>query len=288
LLTPNPDRYQLFLDGESSSAFAMEALRNGQQMMASEGVAATIFYRLASDERLQKHYREAAFYEPFVRQATKAGTAREAFDGYENANLKLYAAIRELRRKPVTADRPLMLELIAAYGRLFPDEKAIAYEIFINTTMGATASAAAAPMIEQLARDGQAGDAAFISALPKARKFFAELIRDAASDRVALDANLGRELWIFNRGFKIGRSALDEERTIPLTINLNTATINEVMTLPGVNFEMARHIIAARKAQGYFQSLDDLRRASGASVALITMLKKMQQAMQAAGGFARQ
>jgi hypothetical protein len=278
----------LFLSSESSSAFAIEALRNGQQMMASEGVVATIFYRLVNDERLQKHYREAAFYEPFVRQAAKAGAVRETFNGYENANLKLYAAMRELRRKPLAADRPLMLELVAAYGRLFADEKAIAYEIFINTTMGATASAAAVPMIEQLARDGQAGDAAFISALPKARKFFAELIRDAASDRVALDANLGRELWILNRGFRIGRWALDGERTIPLTINLNTATISELMTLPGVSSEMARRIIEARKAQGYFQSLDDLRRVNGSSVALITMLKKMQQAMRTAGGFARQ
>lgn len=287
-LTPSSDRYQLFLSGESSSAFAMEALRNGQQMMASEGVVATIFYRLVNDERLQKHYRETAFYEPFTRQAAKAGVARETFNGYENINLKLYAAISELRRKPLTADRPLMLELVAAYGRLFADEKAIAYEIFINTTMGATASAAAVPMIEQLARDGQTGDAAFISALPKARKFFAELIGDAASDRVALDANLGRELWILNRRFRTGRSALDGERTIPLTTNLNTATISELMTLPGVSSEMARRIIESRKAQGYFQSLDDLRRVSGASVALITMLKKMQQAMRTAGGFARQ
>ncbi|HST20399.1 MAG TPA: helix-hairpin-helix domain-containing protein [Blastocatellia bacterium] len=286
-LEPDPDRHRLFLDGETSTAFILERFKNGQQMMSSEGVVAAIFYRFVNDERIQNRYRDGRFYERFLSPQSKIASATKLFSPYENANLKLFAAMREMCGKPLTADRPLTLELVQAYGRIFPDEKQAAYEIFINTTFGATMSKSAVAMFEQLAMTGRMGDLQFAEQLPEARKFLQELVKQAATGTAALDAQIGQELWVLNSDFKIGQSLWDKERAIPLAINLNTATIPVLMTLPGVDLPLAQQIISARVRQGYFKSMDDLSGVKGIAVSLIETLKAMQKRMNEAVGFHR-
>src|SRR5262249_17833907 len=160
---------------------------------------------------------------------------KKLFDPYENANLKLFAAMSEMRGRTLTPDSPLMLELVQAYARIFPDEKAAIYEVFINTTFGATMSSKAANIFDQLARTGRVGNMRFVDQLAFARKFLQDLIQQAVAGGSPLNAQMGQEIWVLNSNLKIGRSVWEEERTIPLTLNLNTATIPELMTLPGVS-----------------------------------------------------
>jgi hypothetical protein len=77
-LEPGADRYRLYLDSETSTAFLDDELRNGQQMMASEGVIATLFYRSVNDTALREHYREAAFYQAFIGTDVSADRLRQA------------------------------------------------------------------------------------------------------------------------------------------------------------------------------------------------------------------
>jgi competence ComEA-like helix-hairpin-helix protein len=65
-----------------------------------------------------------------------------------------------------------------------------------------------------------------------------------------------------------------KEKNVPTTgelVNLNTATLEELVTLPGVGPKLAQQIIAARQ-QKPFTSLEDLDRVSGVGPNLLQKL----------------
>jgi hypothetical protein len=249
----NPDLYRLFLDSETSTAFLSTELKNGQQMLASEGVLDTLFYRMVNDEQLRNHYREASFYRPFLQD--DAREPEEAITPYENVNLKLFAAMSGLAGSD--SSRPAIVRLVERYASLFPDEAKRIYTIFVETTWGATASQELASRMERAAEEGGRGD---INAFRRDRPFsmLDSVIAQAAEGKLRLDANLGPELWVVNSEFKIAEAVWEPDRTLPLTINLNTATEPELMTIPGIDLAVARKIIAARNARSYFRDLSDL------------------------------
>ena len=80
----------------------------------------------------------------------------------------------------------------------------------------------------------------------------------------------------------------DEQRTLPLTLNLNTASVAELMTLPTVDLALALRIQALRDRQGSFASLEDVRTVLGVTETLFTALGRMGEAMREAGGFRRE
>jgi len=253
------DRYRVYLDEQTSTAFVNEELRNGQQMMASEGVIATLFYRMVHEPGLRDHYREAAFYGPFRGTGVKAEELRHVVSPYENVNLKIFEAMHRAA-KGIASGTPPMIALIVSYAAAFPDEAPAVYKVFLETTRGATASQELAEAFEHAARDGGRGDIRAFR--PSSRAAFSLL--KSTTDRVvrgelALHANLGPQLWMVNGDFKIASAVWSSERTLPFTLNLNTATEADLMTIAGVDLATARKIVAARRARGFFESLDDLQ-----------------------------
>jgi hypothetical protein len=109
-----------------------------------------------------------------------------------------------------------------------------------------------------------------------------------AQGKLALGANLGPELWVLNPGFKIAPAIWERDRTLPLTLNLNTASEAELMTLPGVDLAIARRIVAERRARGLFKSLNELREAAGLSPGLAKSLEEMSAQMQREKEYKRQ
>jgi hypothetical protein len=249
----NFDLYRLFSIAETSTVFLPTELKNGQQMLASEGVIATLFYRIVNDEQLRNHYREESFYRPFLQDASVGPT--KAITPYQNVNLKLFAAMAELA--DTDHHQLAMIRLVERYATLFPDEAKRIYTIFIETTWGATVSQQLASQMERAAEDGSRGD---MNAFRQDRPF--PLLDGTTAEVVAgkrsLDANLGPELWLVNSGFKIADAMWDTNRTLPLTINLNTATEPELMTIPGIDRIAAKKIISVRRSRGYFQNVRDL------------------------------
>jgi hypothetical protein len=118
----DPDLYRLLSIAETSTVFLPTELKNGQQMLASEGVIATLFYRIVNDEQLRNHYRESLFYQPFLQYASMDPT--KAITPYQNINLKLFAAMAELT--DTDRNQPAIVRLVKRYATLFPDE---AYDI---------------------------------------------------------------------------------------------------------------------------------------------------------------
>lgn len=66
-----------------------------------------------------------------------------------------------------------------------------------------------------------------------------------------------------------------------IVINLNTADAPEIMTIPGIDLEMARKIVAARDARGFFRSLDDLT-----AVGVVPIVMERVREMHAQAGVA--
>jgi len=257
-LDAGADPYRLYLDTETSTAFLNDELRNGQQMMASEGVIATLFYRIVSETSLRDHYRELAFYRPFLGADISADRLRQIISSYENVNLKLFSAMRRAM-KAIASGVPPMVAVLNSYAALFPDEAATIYKVFLETTRGATASQALAEAFERAATDGRRGDiAAFRSDSSSAFSMLKSTLDRVARGELSMDANLGPQLWLVNADFKIAPAIWTSERTLALTLNLNAATEVDLMTIPGVDLATARKILSARRARGFLRSLDDL------------------------------
>jgi hypothetical protein len=276
----DPDRYQLYLDSETSVDFLSDELKNAQGMMASEGVIATLFYRIVNDEHLRNHYRNPAFYEPFLLAEVAGEDLRQAISPYENVNLKLFAALRKLAAEPFDPHRPLMLALAKAYASTFPDEAEWFYGILIKTTYGATVSQELAMNFEHAAAAGRRGEIqTYRQQSGTAFSQLRAILGEVAQGKLAIDANVGPELWLLNSDFKIAPAVWERERTLPLTINLNTATEAELMTLPGVDLAAARRIVTARRAHGFFTSMGGLREA-GLSPGTLKSITAMSEEMK--------
>jgi hypothetical protein len=257
-LDPGADRYRLYLDSQTSTAFLDDELRNGQQMMASEGVVATLFYRIVNEKVLRDHYRDLAFYRPFLGADVSADRLRQAISPYENVNLKLFVAMHRAA-KAIASGVPPMIAVVNSYAADFPDEAPAIYRMFLETTRGATASQELAEAFERAAADGMRGDiGAFRSNSRAAFSFLKSTIDRVSHGELPVDANLGPQLWLVNADFKIASAIWISDRTLPFTLNLNTATEIDLMTIPGVDLAAARKIVSARRARGFFPTLDDL------------------------------
>jgi competence protein ComEA len=58
-------------------------------------------------------------------------------------------------------------------------------------------------------------------------------------------------------------------------VNLNTATLADLDTLPGVGPVLAQRILDARTAQGGFQAVSDLRKVDGIGSSRYEQLKEL-------------
>jgi len=62
---------------------------------------------------------------------------------------------------------------------------------------------------------------------------------------------------------------------VPYRVNLNHATIQELMLLPGIGRVRAERIATWRQTHGLFQSLDDVRKAAGISEKTLGQLTEL-------------
>jgi DNA uptake protein ComE-like DNA-binding protein len=197
--------------------------------------------------------------------------------------------MRKVAGQSVNTHQPLIIEIVDAYASLFPEEAEAIYGVFLQTTRGVTASQQLATAFEGAAIAGRRADMeAFRQRALPAFALLKATTEQVAQGKLALGANLGPELWLLNSSFKIAPAVWERDRTLPLAINLNTATEAELMTLPGVDLAIARRMVAERRARGFFRSLDELREAAGLSPALSKSLVEMSAQMRSQKEYMRQ
>jgi hypothetical protein len=91
-------------------------------LLSTEGTVSHLFWRLMSDERLQRRYLDGPFYSAF-------GTTQSAVSPLENVYLKLFAALHE--GKPSTT-----VETLRAWARVCPDDRADIDRIVRDALLG--------------------------------------------------------------------------------------------------------------------------------------------------------
>ena len=256
-LAASPDATPLFDPGE---------LKNGQQMMASEGVIATLFYHLLD-------------------QPSRSTTALRT--RYTDL-MRTLRAVNAINLDPGT---PVFLRLVQEHIRLFPESRSAWLSTVVGMTYGATVDAQLARASGELALLGRAGDAeAFAAALAPARKALTACEEAVARDPNRLGNALGPELW--TAAPDAGAPASQQDPTpvdpAPAAVNLNSAERSLLILWLKLDASTADRALASRAAEGPFKDLADFARRAGLTAEREAQLRAGAAAILAAGPLARE
>lgn len=149
--------------------------RPAQELLSDPGLAATVIYRLVQSKTVGRKVAPPEVYAPFVTDRIPSGVSPAAVLGpFRNFQAKLLAAWGRavLEGKPPQD----IADLVEAYGRALPAERAEVIRIFVVTTYGATVRKGGVPL--------PAGDPG--AALPELTALAAEVAAGKASLRAAI------------------------------------------------------------------------------------------------------
>ncbi|MGH8308533.1 MAG: ComEA family DNA-binding protein [Steroidobacteraceae bacterium] len=233
---------------DQSTLFDTARLKNGNQMLASEGVIATLFYRWlvpGSGER-------AAILERYSR---------------------LFAALSVVKGQHLGPDSPVFLDVLERYCQLFPEEAVRVLALVVDTTYGATADASVIAPIEDLASRGRIGDMqGFVAELQASRASLVQLRGAVLQSPPKLRGALGPGIWLWSGN---------------RSVNLNTAELEELLQLPGVARAVAERALDSRRREGTFHDLADFGARAGIGAEGVAHLTTMAEAMQREGTYSR-
>ena len=254
------DLEELILLEHTSPLFDRTRLRNAQQMLSSEGVLATLFYRISTNRVLQDNFRENAFYDRFLLRPIPAGTTpKEIFTPLENVVLKDFHVWEKIKSR-LNPDSVIMTEFIQEWGRSFPEDREEILKLFVMTTVGKTVTQDLGKTYETMSYYGLIGDYQNYRRL--AEKFGEEassLIRKILEGESRLDANVGPQIWVENKDLLIRTVLWNPENKKPLCINLNTASEYDLASFPQIGLDKAKELIKKRDELGYFTSLQQAK-----------------------------
>ncbi|MBI4881238.1 MAG: helix-hairpin-helix domain-containing protein [Planctomycetes bacterium] len=217
-------------------------LRTLEQMVASEGVIAALFYRLATTPD--------AGAEPADPAAPPLPDPRRY--------AAFFAAFSQLtpeRLERAPAVLVFLEELLEAAGEAERRRIArVALEVFHYTLVLPDA----AEIYASLHQAGHRLDiAGFRQRLPGLGTRFREALESYVADPTLPLARVAPEIWLRNDEVSFTLPILGSFAS-PLFLDLNTAPVEFLMSLPGVNYAQARAIAERRSRLGGFASLEDL------------------------------
>jgi hypothetical protein len=149
--------------------------RPARELLADPGLAATVIYRLAQSQAVGRKVAPDDVYAPFVSDRVPPGVSPAAVLGpFRNFQAKLLTA---WARATLAGTPPRdIADLVEAYARALPAERAEAYRIFVVTTFGATVKLGG---VKATGKDA-------LSALPELTTLAAEVAAGRRSSRAAL------------------------------------------------------------------------------------------------------
>lgn len=230
----------------TSSAFTPEKLKNGNQMMASEGVISSVFYQMYKHELFKNTFSDDKFYSQF-------GVNKNGLDPLINFYAKVLFIVSKIDLKKPT----LMTDFIRSYGEEFANEKKELYDVFLKVTHYSTVSPTATEDFGKLYRIGRRGEVnAFKDILRKTMDLKKDLFERVLSCELSLDHSLAGELWI-ESDEDITPIPWSPEKKVKYRFDINTATEIDLLSLDGMTFEHANNLIKERDSQYGFRSVDE-------------------------------
>jgi hypothetical protein len=259
-LAPPGNDSEALARANESTAFDMARLKNGQQMLSSEGVIATLFYRwLVPGEGSRE-----AIVERYSRLLRSL------------AGSKSWPALQP--------DSPVFLEVVDHYCVDVPDDCARVRAIVLDTTYGATADPLLARNTQAMAERGRIGDmAGYLTGLKQVRAQMKTLHERVAAQPSLLRAALGPDLWLMGRT-PVRLPGMPSEE---VPVNLNTAEAEALRSLPGIDAATAERALRSRREQGAFRDVADFVARSGAGADAAKQLQGAVEAMRRAGLYER-
>ncbi|MCL1997152.1 MAG: helix-hairpin-helix domain-containing protein [Turicibacter sp.] len=228
----------------TSSAFTPERVKNGSQMLASEGAIASIFYQIYAHELFKNTYMEESFYTAF---------GADIIDPICNLYLKILYAISkiDLQKPSLTTD------FIRSYGECFPSEKEAMYNVFAKTTNFATMSNAARDACQETYRIGRRGNMDELQKAVSVRNSIIDKLRmKMLNGQIALDEEIYGEVWI-EGDEKIPPTPWEPDVLVNYRFNVNTATAVDFMALKGVSMNTAEKLVIERDRRRGFTSVEE-------------------------------
>ncbi len=258
LVPPGSDAQALARANEST-AFDTARLKNGQQMLSSEGVIATLFYRwLVPGE----------------------GSGDAILSRYS----QLFRSLAGSKTWTLEPESPVFLDVVDHYRTDVPADCARVRAIVLDTTYGATVETSLPRDTEAMAERGRIGDmAGYVERLKQARADMKQLHERVAAQPSLLRAALGSELWLMGRT----PVRLPGMPSQDIAVNLNTAQAEALRTLPGVDAAVAQRALRSRDEAGPFRDLADFATRAGIGAGGVVSLKQAADAMQRAGLYER-
>jgi DNA uptake protein ComE-like DNA-binding protein len=209
--------------GDATSLFDLSHFKNGQQMLSSEGVIATLFYHL------------------LVQTNDTPATLSERYKS-------LLATLNVLNSQRLASGTPIFLNLVQAHIQRVPDSKGRWIATILELTYGATASNSVLRDMTKLSALGQEGRSEeYQAALKQSRAALASLTEQITRNPQRLGAAVGPELWL----------AFKQEDADAMTLNLNTAEKTSLANVLGLDSTDVDLLLSDRAARGAFANVDD-------------------------------
>ncbi len=234
---------------------SLSQLKSAQQVLANEGVLATLFYRLVSDSELGSQPLPRHVLQRFNLGSQDLNAAQQVY-------LKIFVALADLKPAQIsTSDtglQPLMLAMIQNWAERMPADRERLFALFLETTKYLTIDPEAANRFQNLYTAGAILD---IQALPKllqaSEKMRRQSLQSALANPTQLGAMLGPQLWLRYPEVKLDLPAFGIIGS-PLLLNLNTASALQLRHLPGLSTADQAEILGYRQQKGDIQSIADL------------------------------
>lgn len=234
-------------------------LRSGEQMMASEGVAATLFYRLIGPD-------------------LRPQSLLARYD-------RLITVLAEMGR---WGSRAPMVDLVSRWIARYPDDRAHVLAAFLEATAGATFNPVLREQTQALSCTGASGRMArFVAALKDYRATIKALLSDSSDAGPALAANLAPEIWLADPQVHTPAEPWSDDLIEPLVLDLNTTDEASLAYLLKGDSSLARRLVAARADRGFANVRDAILRA-GLDEQRSIQLLAMEKAAENLPPFTRQ
>ncbi|AUD78975.1 hypothetical protein CW740_06815 [Kangiella profundi] len=244
-------------------------LKNAQAMLSSEGLIATLLYRLATSPEL---------------------SALDPSD--DNWSVKAFAHHKMLFERLAETDwinnESPYIELLRTMQKYDNNYAKSAIKSFLYTTYATTVDGDIASIFQSMLNAGHKGDIEnFVKQYSLIAKSVETLTEQLTTNQLSLTQELGSPIWLLKPDVRFPHAPWGGVE-VPLTVNLNMATHVEIMLLDIFSESEVKGLLIERKNNGPFLDLEDAKKRLQLTSETFSALKKLESLHEQHKGTARE